>query len=118
MASANGDSGHNTNNMTIDRWEEIKHMIHNSFTVTDEYEEEYEPGYADVVEFEKNGDLYRALFISKPRVEEKKTLYSHRAGGEVHVEYTYSDDETVTTFALEKKNESGDWDPVDTAQIF
>ena len=105
--------------MTPERWEEVKQLINKSFSVTDTYTEDLEPGIAEVIEFKTPHGLLRASFETRPRVLDKKTLYSHRAGGETHVDYVYSDDENVTHLKLLRWNESTEeWLPIDASSLF
>src|SRR3989344_2574429 len=105
--------------MTHERWLEVKQKIEESFTVIDRYEEELDPGIADVLEFEGPGGRMKASFCRQPKVVDKKTLYSHRAGGEVKVDYRYSDTESVSYLSLFKWNKDrGDWDKMSGEDIF
>lgn len=105
--------------MTPDRWAEVRQMIQNNFVVRDEYVEELDPGTAEVVEFEKDGDLFKLSFHRQPRVLGKDTKYSRRGGSDVKVTYRYSPDEETYHITLERYDgDKNEWVPVRAAGIF
>ncbi len=107
--------------MTQDRWNDIRQKIKESFKVLEEYSEDLEPGTAECIEFEKPYDkgILRVAFCTQPKVLDKKTLYSHRAGGDVRVDYTYSDKDEVSYMVIEQWDEvKKDWLPFDAKAIF
>lgn len=79
--------------MNIDRWKEIKINIKNTFDVIEEYEEDLDPGTADVVEFDGPNGKMQIRFVTKPKMLDKKTSYSNRAGSAVKVDYVFSETE-------------------------
>ncbi len=79
--------------MTEERWQDVKQLINSTFTVKDEYEEDLDPGMAEVIEFEGPQGLIQAKFVTKPRLLDKKTSYSNRAGSDVKVDYIFSKDD-------------------------
>ncbi|MBI4090680.1 MAG: hypothetical protein HY422_01525 [Candidatus Komeilibacteria bacterium] len=105
--------------MTQDRWSEVKQLIRDSFTVLEEYEEQLDPGHAEVVEFETPQGILKASFNRQPKVEGKKTLYSHRSGGSVRVDYTYSETDEVSYFTIDRWDDASEqWIPVDANGLF
>ena len=105
--------------MTPDRWQEVKQKIESSFTILDSYEEELNPGVAEVIEFNGPIGKLKASFNRQPKVLDKKTLYSHRAGGDVKVDYTYSDSDEVSYLTLYKWNEQRDeWEKMNNDAMF
>jgi hypothetical protein len=105
--------------MTADRWEQIKKNIKETFKVVDEYDEELDPGIADVIEFESPQGTLKARFVTRPKVLGKKTQYSRRIGGDVKVDYQYSEDEKVCHLSISRWNESlDDWVEVRGESLF
>jgi len=99
--------------MAPDRWEEIKQLVQKNFEVLDSGGEEIEDipdSKLEFIEFKGPLGKMRLEFITKPKVLDKKTLYSGRIGSDVKVEYVYSEDEKVNTFKAYKWNdEQDDW---------
>lgn len=106
--------------MTKERWNEVRTKIKETFKVLEEYQDDLEPGTADTLEFEGPGaQILRAAFCVQPKVIDKKTLYSHRAGGDVRVDYTYSDTDEVSYLTLDRWNEGiQEWQPIDGTRLF
>jgi hypothetical protein len=99
--------------MTIERWEQIKGRVKDSFEVQSEgHEHLEEEGGVDIDYMEFNGPLgkMRLEFISKPVVMDKKTTYSRRIGSETGVEYIYSDTERNCQLnAYKWSDDDNDW---------
>jgi hypothetical protein len=99
--------------MAPDRWEEIKQLVQKNFEVLGSGQEEIEDipdSKLEFIEFEGPLGKMRLEFITKPKVLDKKTLYSGRIGSDVKVEYVYSENEKVNTFKAYKWNdEQDDW---------
>lgn len=105
--------------MTHERWLDVKQLIHDRFTVLESYEEELDPGRAEVVEFETPQAIFKVSFNQQPRVEGKKTLYSNRAGGAVRVDYTYSSTDEVSYLTVDRWNDqTEEWVPIEAGQLF
>jgi hypothetical protein len=107
--------------MTIERWKDIRQKIKDSFTILEEYTDDLDPGTAESLEFQGPGNIgiLRVSFCVQPKVLDKKTLYSHRAGGETHVDYSYSDTDEVSYMTVDKWNDqSQEWLPIDAKAIF
>lgn len=109
--------------MTPEKWEEIRNNIKKNFTVEDEGREDL---FVDTAEGQvKQGEAEYVIFQSplgrtklqiqkKPRLEEKKYHYSHRAGTAARVEYKFSEEETVYTLKAYKWDEGeDDWKEID-----
>lgn len=55
---------------------------------------------------------------TKPKVLDKKTLYSNRAGSDMRVEYEYSPDETVQFMKAYRWNEAGEeWTEIEAEEF-
>ncbi|PIR07010.1 MAG: hypothetical protein COV55_01120 [Candidatus Komeilibacteria bacterium CG11_big_fil_rev_8_21_14_0_20_36_20] len=105
--------------MTEERWREIKHQIKESFSIENEYSEELSPGAVEVVEFVGPQGKTQMRFVTKPKVLDKKTTYSNRAGSDVKVDYIYSEDENVSYLEIFIWSEDkDDWQKVDADSLF
>ena len=105
--------------MTKDRWQEIKNQIKESFEVFDEYSEELDPGQAEVIEFLSPQGKMMAKFITKPKLLDKKTIYSNRAGSGVKVDYIYSQDDFVSYLeAFIYSDEEDKWRKLEIDNLF
>ena len=60
--------------MNQERWEEIQKKIKQSFEVSDEYDEDLDPGQAEVLEFDGPAGKMKVRFVTKPKLLDKKTL--------------------------------------------
>ena len=106
------------NSMTPERWEEIRKRITDSFEVIDSYQEDLEPGTAEVIEFKGPSGKMKACFNRRPKIVEKKTLYSRRPGSDVKVEYAYSDEDQVCFFTLYQWNENSNaWQKLEARDL-
>ncbi len=91
--------------MTQEKWENLIKMIEKNFSIKNRMSEEIELGDKDngekllekkeIIEFESPMGEIRLERSIKPRLLDKKTIYSKRIGSETKVEYIYSDEETV-----------------------
>jgi hypothetical protein len=105
--------------MTTERWQEIKANIKENFGVEDNYEEDLEPGIAELIEFTGPQGKMLLRFITKPKVLDKKTSFSNRAGSAVKVDYVYSEDETVSYLEVYNWSEDkDDWIKLDAEAAF
>ncbi|MFA6308000.1 MAG: hypothetical protein WCS88_00420 [Patescibacteria group bacterium] len=105
--------------MTKERWKELRANVKENFGIEDEYEEDLEPGIAEVIQFTGAEGKTLMRFVTKPKVLDKKTSFSHRAGSDVKVEYVYSEDETssyleIYTWSVDKD----DWVKLDVEERF
>ncbi len=91
--------------MHEDRYNELKRKIKEDFSVIDEKYEKNEERREEKEIIEFNGPLgeMKIEWVTRPKVMDKKTTYSNRIGGEISVEYIYSEDEVTHTFKIFKK---------------
>ncbi len=105
--------------MTKDRWQEIKKMVKIKFTVKEDYEEDLDPGTAEVLEFEGPLGLIKAKFVERPKLLDKKTSFSNRIGSDVKVDYVFSETENVSHLELYLWSEiDDDWQKLDANSLF
>ena len=105
--------------MTKERWQEIKKTIKDKFSIKEEYEEDLNPGLAEVLEFEGPLGLVKAKFVERPKLLDKKTNYSNRIGSDVKVDYIYSETENVSHLELFLWSaEEDDWQKLDAHSLF
>jgi len=105
--------------MTKEKWKEIKIHINNSFGIIEESKEDLDPGVAEIVEFDGPKGRMLLRFVSKPKVLDKKTSYSNRAGSAVKVDYVFSDTEFSSHLELYLWSEEKDeWSKIDAESIF
>lgn len=105
--------------MTIDRWQEVKAEIKSKFTIEAAYEEDLDPGAAEVLEFSGNMGKVKVKFITRPKVLDKKTSYSNRPGGAIRVDYVFSEDESVSYLeAYIWQGERATWQKIESESIF
>jgi len=91
--------------MTQERWDNLIKMVDKNFGIKNRTSEEIELGEKDngekllekreIIEFESPMGRLKIERSIKPRLLDKKTIYSKRIGSETKVEYIYSDEETV-----------------------
>lgn len=105
--------------MTTERWQDIKAQIKQNFGIEDEYTEELDPGMAEVLEFIGPQGKMQVRFVTKPRVLDKKTMYSNRPGSDVRVDYVFSDTEFSSHLEVFIWSEArGDWQKMDGEALF
>ena len=106
--------------MNLERWEQLKVMVRDDFTVLNEIEKEQvnEHEQLDSIEFEGPIGRIKLNLISKPRILDKKTTYSNRIGSDVKVDYVYSADERVYKLHAYKWSDDGnDWQEMDAGSF-
>lgn len=83
--------------MTDEKWQEIKNMLKEKFSIKDQSEEELEGGGSvEIVEFEGPLGLMKIERTVKPKVLDTKTTYSKRKGATAgNIEQITSDTEKV-----------------------
>lgn len=99
--------------MTDDKWQEIVEKIKSDYDLEEEFQGEIEnipeATFAGVVFFSPAGK-YKVTRTKRPKVIDKKTQYSNRVGGEMRVDYVYSDNEFVDDLEVHKWNDlEQDW---------
>ncbi|MFZ5365378.1 MAG: hypothetical protein ACOZBH_04265 [Patescibacteria group bacterium] len=103
--------------MIPEKWEEIKEMVNGNFEVIESGREIIAdiPGATlEFMEFFGPMGRMRIEFISKPKILDKKTLYSNRVGGDVKVDYVYSEQELVYQFMAYQWDEvADDWKEIE-----
>ena len=105
--------------MTKERWKELRANIKENFGIEDEYEEDLEPGIAEIIEFTGAEGKMLMRFVTRPKVLDKKTSFSNRAGSDVKVEYVYSEDETNSYLEIYTwSNDKDDWVKLDVEERF
>ncbi len=105
--------------MNQDRWREIKAKVKESFDLTDEYDEDLDPGTAQVLEFIGPSGRTKIRFVTRPKVLDKKTSYSNRAGSGVKVDYIYSQEESSCYLeAFVWSDDRDDWQKIETPSLF
>jgi len=97
--------------MIPEKWDEIKGMIKKNFEVFDSGKKEVEDkpeANLEFIEFDGPLGKMRLEYITSPKVLDKKTNYSNRIGGNVTVEYVYSENEMVHTLKAYKWDDNDD----------
>ncbi len=113
--------------MDIDRWEQIKENIKSKFEIVDEGTEDLTvtTGDGDVVsgkaEFlvaQTPMGKIKLAFESRPVVEDKKFIYSHRGGQAGRTEYKFSESEFSHKVKAYKWNDDEDeWKEIDASNF-
>lgn len=113
--------------MNIEKWQQIKENIEQNFTVEAQGTEDLlvetgegsvKQGTAEHIVFDSPMGRVKLRLEEKPKLEDKKYFYSHRAGDAARVEYKFSDKETVLTLKAYKWNElEDDWKEIDASRI-
>ncbi len=105
--------------MTPERWTQVQQLIREQYQVDDEYTDDLDPGSAHCLEFSTPAAELKVCFIQRPKVLGKKTHYSHRGGGEVNVDYTFSDEESASHLEVSRWNLTSEaWESMQGAQLF
>ncbi len=105
--------------MTKDRWQEIKTQIKQTFGFDDEYSQELDPGQAEVVEFTGPEGRMMVKFVTRPKLLDKKTMYSNRPGSDIKVDYVFSEDEFVSHLEVYIwSDDQADWRKLDSQSLF
>ncbi|MEA2088957.1 MAG: hypothetical protein U9O55_03920 [Patescibacteria group bacterium] len=110
--------------MYYDKWQNIIAMVEEKFGILDKKEKQEEIGKdvnsndvfekSEIIEFKGPLGKIKLELITRPIVLEKKTNFSRRIGGDVGVEYIYSDSEEVSKFKAYKwSDEQNDWTEID-----
>ena len=98
--------------MTDEKWQEIKGMVKDKFSVLDERTEDLPedgpPGTVEILEFIGPLGKMKLERTDSPLVTGKKTIGSRRIGSITAVEYLYSDTERVHKFKAYKWDENSE----------
>lgn len=113
--------------MTPEKWEEVRNNVKKNFTVEDEGTEDLlvdtadgqvKQGEAEFIVFESPLGRTKLQLQKKPRLEEKKYHYSHRAGTAARIEYKFSEQDLVYTLKAYKWDEmEDDWVEIDAGKF-
>lgn len=113
--------------MTEDRWQQIKNLVKQKYSLEDAGTEDLlvdtadgpvKQGTAEYVIFMSPIGRLKLAFQTKPRLLDKQYHYSHRAGTAARVEYKFSEDEVVHTFKAYKYDEAEDeWKEIDPSSF-
>ncbi len=106
--------------MDQERWENLIAITEEKFGIKDRRTEENFLGEREdgstikeekeIIEFESPMGRIKLERIVKPKVIDKKTLYSKRIGGNIDVEYVYSPDEiTCQLKAYKLDDDKNQW---------
>lgn len=105
--------------MNLARWQEVKKQIQQNFTIREEYDEDLDPGQAEVLEFDGPQGQMKVKYVTKPKLLDKKTTYSNRVGSGVKVDYVFSDDEFVSHLEVYILSPDGsDWQKIEAQSLF
>lgn len=93
-------------NMNYDKWEQTIALIKSSYEVENEGKEDIDDlTIMEFIEFRKAGELFRLELMIKPKVKEKKTIYSRRIGSETSEKIIYDENEKVYVLKVYKYNQ-------------
>lgn len=105
--------------MTNERFQEIKANIKENFVLEDEYQEDLDPGIAENLQFVGPQGKMLLRFVTRPKLLDKKTTFSNRAGSDVKVDYVYSQDETSSHLEIYRwLDDKEDWEKIDSDSLF
>ncbi len=113
--------------MTQEKWENIVGLIKDQFPVVEEKREEEEIGQdregqsvyqkTHYLIFQGPAGEMKVELIKRPLVEEKKTNFSRRIGGEVAVQYIFSSDEFSLKFKAYRR-QGDEWEELKGEDLF
>jgi len=98
--------------MNQEKWQELLIRIENSFTVSDHGKEtgQIEGESIEYIEWEMPDKQMRAESHTRPKLIDKKTLYSRRIGSQIKEQRVYSDEEQVFFVNFfERFNDDDEW---------
>lgn len=101
--------------MTYDQWKDLQTRIDDKFQDVKRGKSALPdgPGELEFVEFKSPMGLVRLELWIRPKVLERKTIYSHRMNTAATVQYTYDETEHTFTFKAYRQDErSGEWTEV------
>lgn len=105
--------------MNYDKWEQTIALIKSSYEVENEGKEDIDDlTIMEFIEFRKAGELFRLELMIKPKVKEKKTIYSRRIGSETSEKIIYDENEKVYVLKVYKYNQGADeWQEINSSFI-
>lgn len=100
--------------MTQDRWRELKESLKTKFTFTAEGQENLSegPGHVEFLECTTPMGEIRLELTVRPKILDKKTFYSKRAGAGTTVEYKYDEHENTLTLKAYRLGKGGEWEEI------
>ncbi|MEI6378983.1 MAG: hypothetical protein WCO55_04965 [Candidatus Falkowbacteria bacterium] len=108
--------------MNLDRWRDLVSNVQDTFEVEEkgEYFEEEQGGReVEFIDFVSPLGLVRLEFSRRPRVIDKKTVYSNRIGSDVAMEYTYDMENKIEEFAAYKWDDNlEEWLSLENPNLF
>lgn len=105
--------------MTKEKWNEIKALVKENFGIEDQYQEDLEPGIAEILEFKGPNGKMLVRFVTKPKLLDKKTSFSNRAGSNVKVDYVFSEEEFISYLEVYNwSDEQDDWVKLESTNLF
>jgi len=108
--------------MTLERWQQIKGIILDNFSILEQKQEKLESSGGEQVEIlEFMGPLgkMRIEFWTRPVIIGKNVSGSRRIGSHHEVEYLYSETEKINVLILYKWDDNqSDWVEVDLQNYF
>jgi len=83
--------------MNIEKWNELQIKVENNFSVLDKGTEsgQIDGETVEYIEWELAGKQYRAEWHDKPRLVDKKTVYSRRIGSQTVENFEYDNEDRV-----------------------
>lgn len=109
--------------MHAERWKDLLDNIRENFEVEefDNYflPEEHGGTEVEYIVFDSHLGLIKLEFITKPKIIDRKTVYSNRIGSEVDIDYVYSDTEKTHELLVYRwGNSEEEWLPFENNGIF
>lgn len=107
--------------MNDERWQQFVDLAKDQFENVELYTEDLihqsedgpeKQGTKDILEFEKNGQLFRLERENKPLVLEKKMHFAKRATDTARTEYVLSDSEFSHKLRVFREADNGDWEEI------
>lgn len=105
--------------MTYERWEGLIQTIRDKFGVAAQGKEDLDPGpgHCEFVECTTPMGYLRLELEVKPKILEKKTYYTKRAGSGTVVEYRYDPNEHTLALNVLRRGPAGEWTELSASTI-
>lgn len=113
-------------NIDNEHWEELKENLKGKFEISEDTTEDLmmDTGEGEIKSGEKNilivktpmGEIKLVREI-KPKVIDKKFIFSHRQGQSAQTEYKFSDTEKTYKLRLYKQDDFGEWQELNEQSI-
>lgn len=100
--------------MNYERWQDITANIKDNFVVSDEgHEDLADENQREYIEFSLADKKYRLELLIKPKLLEKKTIYSNRSNAQTTEQFIFDPKEKTYVFqAFCEDENSGEWQAV------